>query len=72
MSKIGDLIIRTEEAGYDTEKMTIAEMLEVQEHGRILEVSKESELNIGILEEEFHMEEAYVKAVSNHRKDFVN
>jgi len=71
MSKIGDLIIRTQEAGYDTEKMTTKEMLEVQEHGRILEVSRESELNIGILEEEYQMEEAYVVAVSNHQKDFI-
>ena len=69
MSQIGNLIIETEELGYDTEIMTIAEMLEVRDHGKILDESREAECNIGFMEDQFRQEEAFIVAVKMARTE---
>ena len=61
MGKIKELIIETEEAGYDTEKMSIQEMLEVRESGRIADFQRESECNLAALFDKTEQEWKYIE-----------
>ena len=56
MGKISNLMIETEEAGYDPEIMSICEMLEVREHGKILDNSRDAECNIQAMLEKTEQE----------------
>ena len=70
MSKIGDLIIVTQEAGYDAEKMTIEEMLELRNHGRILDQERDFALNIDAQEENWRQEEDFRNLCIKASKEF--
>ena len=68
MGKVKELYFETQEAGYDVNKLSIEEMLEIRQYGRLKCSVRESETRIDEEAERYDAlaeQEAYVRAMTS-------
>jgi hypothetical protein len=71
MGRIKELIFETQEKGYDIEKLSIEEMLEIRDYGKLKCIARDAETRSPLTEEEeewlqYEAEKAeYIQATQN-------
>lgn len=70
MGRIKDLILDTQEAGYDISKVSLEEMIQIRDNGKILDPVKDMEAKSTQSEDDHIVEQAEMEAFMNNTANF--